>query len=81
MSWKIRKRVLESPGFSINFFCDNPLRNNFSLSIMFGSALQSRKGYSDPVKRTKLCCYAMRKIIQTLPLKKWCTKNRAPKVK
>ena len=24
MSWKIRKRVLESAGFSIKFFCGNP---------------------------------------------------------
>ena len=24
VSWKIRKRVLESPGFSINFFGGNP---------------------------------------------------------
>ena len=24
ISWKIRKRVLESPGFSVNFFCGNP---------------------------------------------------------
>ena len=24
MSWKIRKIVLESPGFSINFYCGNP---------------------------------------------------------
>ena len=24
ISWKIRKRVLESPGFSITFFCGNP---------------------------------------------------------
>ena len=24
MSWKFRKRDLDSPGFSINFFCGNP---------------------------------------------------------
>ena len=36
MSWKIRKRVLESPGFSINFFCGNPVYaiwNNITLLI------------------------------------------------
>ena len=25
ISWEIRKRVLESPGFSVNFFCGNPV--------------------------------------------------------
>ena len=25
MSWEIRKRILENPGFLINFFCGNPV--------------------------------------------------------
>ena len=33
MPWKIRKRALESPGFSINFFCGNPVLADIDIYV------------------------------------------------
>ena len=48
ISWEIRKRVLESPGFSVNFFCGN---------LIFSAATPNKLAPSVPntIRNPPLC--------------------------